>query len=1057
MRCFIQFLILMGILSTQIQLAVFAQSVCTGAGQLPVMPKVAGACMEWKDYIGTWPESVPIKRIRVSVHVLCKGDTFLQGTELDQFGNFAPTQANRNFIRNTFEYISAPQTPLTQITGMGDVYANLSPPKLNHGSLYLRDSRIRFVVDSIYFWFLDSLYEGMRSPGDIWQFRASCRYHCVEQNPGNNPDNLQVYLGAFPNSPNYAIPAHTDLIVSSGFYFDRYNPGNLRHEIAHALGLIHTLYDLIGNCKPYQDDGCDDTPRPADVQQNPCCWNGPECSNNLVDNNIDCNALTACQIGMIHAGLMGDRPGFSHKALIPDHCTYQPQNSTVIPTGRQEVWLGPHWLQGDLIISSGAELTVRCTVSLPQGARVIVQPGGKLILDGALLTNVCGDMWGGIEVQGISSLPAGSPAQGQLYLKANAQIEHAITAVKLYATLPTSGLPDHQSTGGALSAEYSVFKNNHVSVSALPNAALKYPCFLKHCKFIISDPLRSNLWGAPDFIHLIGVQHVRIEHNVFDNLVPAYRDKIIAIRGTECSGIWESNQFVFLKTGLYIQQINGTRKLKVRNNYYSDCLNAVYLEGTHGAEVLGNQFFIPVCAQHPCNAYGSRPVCSGLHIKNSTAYTIQKNIFSAMHTLPPLSAGFVPVIGCILEDSGVEANMISMNTFSELNRGIEVRGIHRDIKDPSGYGKGLQILCNAFYRQVDNAIAMDDGYVAAYQGEWDLMRKEWKPAGNVFHHFSGLTQQPAFHHWYDASPLLYPVQYIQSPGVEHQLITGSYDPARIQTGTTLCHPDALECGLSQLEEQELQDWGSATHALKQALETLALAGANMTPYERTAWQTIADKSTQALLASGDVKIMQSLLEISKQADIGFRVWQQSLLLPDGFDLMQKAESQMLATYPEMAPMLEDLKKCHALFSGAEYVETADLNVWPEAYNTLKAQTNHILSAYPGFNDPCVLQGNSQRISESAIIKIENQVMEFLSVYPNPAFSRLCIDGLQAQQLKALRLRITDIYGRVCISHLQPDLQACLDISTLGVGIYLLHIEIPGGNSRVFRFVKQDRE
>jgi hypothetical protein len=1054
MRCLTQFLMLMGIIILNLQNPAYMQSICTGAGQEPVMAKFSGACKEWKDYIGDVPERVPLKRIRVSVHILCKGDTSMPGSELDRYGNFAPTQSNRDLIRRQFEYTSPPHTPLSQISGVGDVYANLSPPKLNHGSPYLRDSRIRYVVDSVYFWYLDSLYEGMRSPGDVWQFRASCWHHCVEQNPGNNPDNVQVYLGAFHNSPNYAIPAHTDLVVSSGFYFNQQNPGNLRHEIAHALGLIHTLYDLIGNCKPYQDDGCDDTPRPADLQQNPCCWNGPECSNNLVDNNVDCHALTACQIGMIHAGLMGDRPGHAHKALLQDHCKYNPQQSTIIPNGHQETWMGPRWLQGDLIVSSGAELTLRCTVSLPQFARIIVEPGATLILDGALLTNVCGDMWGGIEVRGISSLPAGSSAQGHLIMRNQAQIEHAFTAVKLYATIPISGAPNYQSTGGSIYADHAVFRNNHLAVDALPNPALAYPCTLMHCKFIWSGPLRSSISTPPDFIHLVGVQGVVMKHTVFDNLVPAYRDKSIGIRGTECSGVLEANQFMFLKTGMQILQINGARKLKILNNMFSDCIEGITLEGAQDAVLMQNQFYIPVLAQHPCEAFGAKPRCFGLYLKNSTAYCIQKNAFSALHPLPVMAQGFIPVAGCIIEDSGADANVISLNTFSELNYGIEIRGQNRDTKDITGYGKGLQILCNAFYRQIDYAIRIEDGSVAAFQGEWDPIRKEWKPAGNQFYHFSGNSQLPVWQHWYDVSPVLYPVQYTQAPGIEYLLPSGSYDPSRLQMGSTLCHPDAIICKANSYPIEETVKWQPVKDAI---LEALLKSELEQPPFAHTAWKSIADRSIQTLLANGSNETLQWLMDTYAHPDVWLQVWQRQVLMPEGKTLAQKTEISLREKFPEIAPVLDAYIACHAQFSGNSIGALPDYNVFPSQYEALGMRMHQVLSVYPGFSDPCIISGMSFRSTDSnAQANISHQQLEAF-VYPNPSKQALFIGGLPDASLQKCRYQISDVYGRIIRASVFIHATNGIDISALADGVYWLRLQIPDGNAQVLRFIKHSQD
>ena len=45
------------------------------------------------------------------------------------------------------------------------------------------------------------------------------------------------------------------------------------------------------------------------------------------------------------------------------------------------------------------------TAKLRQEARIIVRPGGKLIVDGGTLTSACdGEMWQGIIVEGNASL-----------------------------------------------------------------------------------------------------------------------------------------------------------------------------------------------------------------------------------------------------------------------------------------------------------------------------------------------------------------------------------------------------------------------------------------------------------------------------------------------------------------------------------------------------------------------------------------------------------------------------------------------------------------------------
>ncbi len=53
----------------------------------------------------------------------------------------------------------------------------------------------------------------------------------------------------------------------------------------------------------------------------------------------------------------------------------------------------------DIIVPASATMTITCKVLMPEGGKIIVESGGNLILDGAILESACSAMWGGIEVQ----------------------------------------------------------------------------------------------------------------------------------------------------------------------------------------------------------------------------------------------------------------------------------------------------------------------------------------------------------------------------------------------------------------------------------------------------------------------------------------------------------------------------------------------------------------------------------------------------------------------------------------------------------------------------------
>ncbi|MBX2815747.1 MAG: hypothetical protein KTR24_07110, partial [Saprospiraceae bacterium] len=177
----------------------------------------------------------------------------------------------------------------------------------------------------------------------------------------------------------------------SGIYESGKKPysfrGLINHEIGHVLGLRHTW---SGN------DGCEDTPNHRN------CWNrtksapcDTQASNNLMDYNAKQHAWTPCQIGTIHLGFAREGSK-SRRLLVHDWCHAWPGYEVIIT--ETEVWEGAKDLAGDIIIKDGGQLTISNRVSLPEGAKIVVEAGGELILGDVKLHNACGLRWQGIEV-----------------------------------------------------------------------------------------------------------------------------------------------------------------------------------------------------------------------------------------------------------------------------------------------------------------------------------------------------------------------------------------------------------------------------------------------------------------------------------------------------------------------------------------------------------------------------------------------------------------------------------------------------------------------------------
>ncbi|MCL2706472.1 MAG: hypothetical protein FWE72_09730, partial [Spirochaetaceae bacterium] len=156
-------------------------------------------------------------------------------------------------------------------------------------------------------------------------------------------------------------------------------------------------------------------------------------------------------------------------------------------------------LYRDIIIESGAQLTITCKVLMPSSGKITIKPGGKLALDGGILTSSCPyKLWYGILVAGNDTLPQTPESnQGVLELKNGAIIENANNAIATYG-LDLNGNISWSSFGGIIKADNTTFRNNRRSIEFMkypPNGTNPVPqnvSYFNNCKFIVND---NNLFG----------------------------------------------------------------------------------------------------------------------------------------------------------------------------------------------------------------------------------------------------------------------------------------------------------------------------------------------------------------------------------------------------------------------------------------------------------------------------------------------------------------------------------------------------------------------------------
>lgn len=145
-------------------------------------------------------------------------------------------------------------------------------------------------------------------------------------------------------------------------------------------------------------------------------------------------------------------------------------------------WTYERSLGNTITIDSGIVLTITSTIHCTDNARLIVRPGGKLVIDGGTLTSACdGELWQGIEVVGDRTKHQLAQYQGIVELRNGATIENAHCAIRT----GLAGGAGYATAGGIIRAEDAHFVNNRRSVE-----------FISYMDTLAGGSLGDNVSGS---------------------------------------------------------------------------------------------------------------------------------------------------------------------------------------------------------------------------------------------------------------------------------------------------------------------------------------------------------------------------------------------------------------------------------------------------------------------------------------------------------------------------------------------------------------------------------
>jgi hypothetical protein len=398
---------------------------------------------------------------------------------------------------------------------------------------------------------------------------------------------------------------------------------------------------------------------------------------------------------------------FNNAAYEEPACEYDPNDPLVYEEENNQInWDGYNVLTSDLIIPDGEILIIEGRVAMPDGAKIIVQQGGRLEVTGGVITSACSGFWKGIEVWGYSDKSQLDEAfpPGVIILSDNAKVENAECAI---ATIKiVNNQADYDCTGGIVIAKHTTFLNNIYGVMFYdytnfipvpPYTEINNRSYFEVCDFLTNGDLAIPGCTPKAFLWMNNVFGISLYGNYFVNSTGnkwSWYDRGIGIEtyfsvytidegcmtnNIPCDDIRKS-YFNNLYYGIRSSG-NGmpNRAISVAHSIFDLNQHGIFISTMDNAHVLFNTFTIAK------RANDIDPYNYGLYVEYSTGYSIEENSFSEK------SLGFFNNIGMYINNSGRDPNEVYKNNFKNLEYGIVAYGQNRDEE-----GAGLCLKCNNF-------------------------------------------------------------------------------------------------------------------------------------------------------------------------------------------------------------------------------------------------------------------------------------------------------------------------------------------------------------------------
>jgi len=309
-------------------------------------------------------------------------------------------------------------------------------------------------------------------------------------------------------------------------------------------------------------------------------------------------------------------------------------------------------------VKKDATLTITGKLLMMPQAKLIVERGGKLVIDGGKVTSQDTILWEGIEVWGTASASQNPVEQGWVRVINDGVIENAKIGINAIKIDSQGGKEDYNYnyTGGIVEAKSADFINNEIAIRFYDYDNNSASSFFD-CNFIVNDDYLSDD-GPHYFIyfhntHGIDITWCKFLNNSSNNCYghgiysfnSGFRIEGKCNSGTTPCTAWDYGEFKDLKYGIYATSAGTIYFPDIKHTRFLGNHRAVYFSALENGSVKSCDIFTgPNC---DASSYG-------IYLDESTGYTIEENEFFE---------GNSNGIGLVVNKSGPAPNIIYNNIF----------------------------------------------------------------------------------------------------------------------------------------------------------------------------------------------------------------------------------------------------------------------------------------------------------------------------------------------------------------------------------------------------------